>query len=180
MAQTKTNSSTRNSSSRSGGSSKSSRSGASKSSGSRKTTSQGSRKSTSQSRSRSSGSSRSAPQSSRSGAEKSRPTIAKIAEKAKGPALAGGAALVGLAGGVALNRKKKSRGVLSRIAMPKLGSGISMPKLKNGVSMPKPGPALDAVGKAAGTVAERSRRLGEMASEVQKASDAIGSRSKDG
>ena len=41
--------------------------------------------------------------------------MATVAEKAKGPALAGGAALVGLAGGMALKNGRKSRGVLDRI-----------------------------------------------------------------
>jgi hypothetical protein len=42
----------------------------------------------------------------------------------------------------------------------------------------KPGEALKAIGKAAGEVAQRSQRVGEVAAEVQKASDAIGNGTK--
>jgi hypothetical protein len=82
--------------------------------------------------------------------------------------MAGGAALVGLAGGMALAGRKKRRGVISRI------KGSSMPKIDTSkLSMPKPDSALKAVGNAAGTVADRSHRLGQVATEVQKASDTL-------
>jgi hypothetical protein len=94
-----------------------------------------------------------------------------VAEKAKGPALAGGAALIGLAGGMVLNRNKK-RGILDRVPTPSLKRPhVSMPK----ISRPniKADDALKRLGEAAGTVAQRSRQLGDVATEVQKASDAI-------
>ena len=89
--------------------------------------------------------------------------------------MAGGAALVGLAGGLVLSRNNKRRGVLGHLPTP----NVKMPKLsKPDVKMPKPGPTLKAIGDAAGEVAQRSQRLGEVASEVQKASTALGERSK--
>ena len=95
-----------------------------------------------------------------------------IAARAKGPAMAGGAALVGLAGGLALSRNKRRNGILGRIPTP----NVSKPKLSTPkVSMPKvkPDEALKTIGKAAGEVAQRSQRIGAVASEVQKASDAL-------
>ena len=96
--------------------------------------------------------------------------MATVAEKAKGPALAGGAALVGLAGGMALRNGRK-RGVLERLPTP----SVKLPKL----SMPdvKPDSALKSIGKAAGEVAQRSHRVGELAAQVEKASNAIGKKS---
>jgi hypothetical protein len=44
--------------------------------------------------------------------------------------------------------------------------------------MPKPDSALKSIGSAAGEVAERSQRLGQVAAEVQKASDAIANSKK--
>ena len=46
---------------------------------------------------------------------------------------------------------------------------MSAPK----ISMPKPGSVADTVGRAAGEVAQRSQQLGAVASDVQKASNAI-------
>jgi len=120
-------------------------------------------------------------------------TAARIASKAKGPALAGGAALVGLAGGAALNRNRNRglRGKMSKLGPPKLGTPkLSAPKLKTPKvntsklkskvpnQMPRPDAAVRAVGSAAGEVARRSSRIGQIASEVQKASEAIDDRSK--
>ncbi len=98
----------------------------------------------------------------------SRSTIGTIAEKAKGPALAGGAALLGVAGGVAMTRKRKRSNVLGRIPTPKLKAP----------SLPKPDAVVKAVSQAAGQVADGSHRVGEVAAQVQRASEAInGSRS---
>jgi hypothetical protein len=95
--------------------------------------------------------------------------MSTVVEKAKGPALAGGAALVGLAGGMALKNGRK-RSVLDRIPTPSTPR-MKLPKL----SMPdvKPDSTLKSVSKAAGEVAKRSHRVGEVASEVEKASKAI-------
>jgi hypothetical protein len=149
--------------SRSGNSSRSSakRGGSSSSSRSRKQT-QSSRKPQSRSSSQ------------RNGQEKS--TLESIASKAKGPAMAGGAALVGIAGGVALkNRQQKRRGLLSKVPTPKLKKpDVDLSKLKpSNVSLPKPDEALKAIGSAAGQVSEKSRKLGQVADDVQRASDAI-------
>ena len=97
-------------------------------------------------------------------------TMATVAEKAKGPALAGGAALVGLAGGMALRNGRK-RGVLERLPTP----SVKLPKLS--MSDVKPDSALKSIGKAAGEVALRSRRVGDVAAEVEKASNAISKKS---
>jgi hypothetical protein len=95
--------------------------------------------------------------------------MATVAEKAKGPALAGGAALVGLAGGMALKNGRK-HGVLDRLPSMK-APRVKLPKLSmNGV---KPDSALKSIGKAAGDVAQRSHRIGDVASEVEKASKAM-------
>ena len=50
---------------------------------------------------------------------------------------------------------------------------MKLPKL-SAPDMPKPATVVQAVGNAAGQVADRSNRLGQIAAEVQKASDAIG------
>ena len=98
-----------------------------------------------------------------------------FADKAKVPAAAGGAALLGLAGGVALSRNKRRKGVLGRMPKP----SMKMPKVKAPkISMPKPDSALKTIGNAAGEVAERSQRVGQVAAEVQKASDAIANSKK--
>jgi hypothetical protein len=103
---------------------------------------------------------------SRNGAEQSK--LAAFADRAKAPAAAGGAVLVGLAGGLALSRGKQRKGLRDRLP------DISMPKVKAPkVSLPKPDSALRAVGNAAGEVADRSHRVGQVAEQVQKASDAI-------
>jgi hypothetical protein len=78
--------------------------------------------------------------------------------------------MAGLAGGVALTRKRKSRGPLSRIPTPKLNKpSLSLPQ----VNVPKPQTVVKSVGKAAGEVAKRSEQVNRVASDVQKASDAI-------
>jgi hypothetical protein len=89
-------------------------------------------------------------------------TVAKVAEKAKVPVIAGGAALAGVAGAVVYNRNHRKRGVFGRVKS-------ATPNVK----LPKADEAVKAVGKAAGTVAERSRQVGDVASRVQKASDTI-------
>jgi hypothetical protein len=111
-----------------------------------------------------SSSARSTANSSRSQSSNGRSTstVAKVAEKAKLPVIAGGAALAGVAGAVAYNRNHKQRGVFGRVKS-------ATPNVK----LPKADEAVKAVGKAAGTVAERSRQVGEVASRVQKASDTI-------
>ena len=54
-----------------------------------------------------------------------------------------------------------------------------MPKVKAPkISMPKPDSALKTIGTAAGEVAERSERVGQVAAQVQKASDALANSKK--
>jgi hypothetical protein len=96
--------------------------------------------------------------------------LAAFADKAKAPAAAGGAALVGLAGGLALGRSRRRNGLRGRLAK----SSLKMPRVRAPkVSLPKPDSALKAVGSAAGTIAERSKQVERVASHVHQASDAI-------
>jgi hypothetical protein len=144
MAQTKTSSSRSASSRRTRSSSRSGSSGSRSSS--RKPSSSGARKP-----SRSSGSQ-----------QKGTSTISKIADKAKVPAIAGGAALVGLAGGLAL-KNGKSRGLSGR--MP---------------SLPKPkGSTVKVLGGAAKEIAKGGYAIGQLTSEVKKVRDAVEAKDTD-
>ncbi len=65
--------------------------------------------------------------------------------------------------------------MLARIPKP----SVKMPKVKApNISMPKPDSALKTIGSAAGQVAERSEGVGQVAAQVQKASDAIANSKK--
>ena len=76
---------------------------------------------------------------------------------------------------MALSRNNKRHGVLSRVPAPKLKApNLKLPKL-SAPEMPKPATVVKAVGNAAGQVADRSNRIGRIAADVQRASDAIGS-----
>ena len=179
MAQTKTRSSRSSSASSRSANKGSSNSAKSSGGSSRSSASSRTSKGTSQSRSSKSTQSkstqnrRSSPKSGggqSTGGQTGQPksTIGTIAEKAKGPALAGGAALLGIAGGVAMTRKRKRSSVLGRIPTPKLKAP----------SLPKSDAVVKAVSQAAGQVADGSHRVGEVAAQVQRASEAInGSRS---
>ena len=174
MAETKPRSSRSSSASSRSANKGSSNSAKSSGGSSRSSASSRTSKGTSQSRSRKSTQSKSTQN--RRSSSKSRggqgtnaqTTIGTIAEKAKVPALAGGAALLGVAGGVAMTRKRKRSNVLGRIPTPKLKAP----------SLPKPDAVVKAVNQAAGQVAHGSHRVGEVATQVQRASEAInGSRS---
>jgi hypothetical protein len=94
-------------------------------------------------------------------------TLSEIASKAKTPLLAGGAAVAGLAGGIALARNGRSKG----LPIPNVGgsrgkSNIPLPK----VSMPKLGKS-DSTGKALGATA---KALGKTAVEIGKAGYRVG------
>ena len=144
MAQTKTSSSRSASSRRTRSSSRSGSSGSRSSS--RSSSSSGARKP-----SRSSGSQ-----------QKGTSTISKIADKAKVPAIAGGAALVGLAGGLAL-KNGKSRGLSGR--MP---------------SLPKPkGSTVKVLGGAAKEIAKGGYAIGQLTSEVKKVREAVEAKDTD-
>jgi hypothetical protein len=99
--------------------------------------------------------------------QKQTSTLSEIASKAKTPLLAGGAAVAGLAGGIALARNGRSKG----LSIPSVGgsrskSNISLPK----VSMPKLGKS-DSTGKALGNTA---KALGKTAVEIGKAGYRVG------
>jgi hypothetical protein len=85
-----------------------------------------------------------------------------VAEKAKVPVIAGGAALVGLAGGLAL-KNGKSRGLSGR--MP---------------SLPKPkGSTVKVLGGAAKQLAKGGYAVGQLTSEVRKVREAVEARDSD-
>ena len=79
----------------------------------------------------------------------------------KGPALAGGAALAGIAGGMAVQSKRDSRRKV--LGMP-LGNGVG-----------KTGKNLAEAGQSVGRFTEN---LGEFAAEMRKAREAIDDRAK--
>ena len=98
----------------------------------------------------------------------------KVAEKAKGPALAGGAALLGLAGGVALNGKKRKGPFAngrSKLKMPQPNLKMPQPNLAKRLS--KINTSSLSFGNAATGVARGSSKVGEVASQVQKAAELI-------
>jgi hypothetical protein len=112
---------------------------------------------------------RKSAQGSRATAENGRSTVVKAAEKARVPALAGGVALLGLAGGVALSSRKKRNGILSGI-----GSKLSLPQPNLAKRLPTPnGSALHLLGDAATEVARGSSKVQGWASQVQKAAETI-------
>jgi hypothetical protein len=90
-----------------------------------------------------------------------------VADKAKVPALAGGAALVGLAGGLVLNNGKKRRSPLSG-RMPSID--LSLPKRK--------GSTVKVLGGAAKEIAKGGYALGQLTSEVRKVREAVESSDK--
>jgi len=153
MAQTKTRRSS--SSSRSGGSSR------------------GSTKSRSSSRGSANGRSRSGSTKARSGAKQttkrttraassnngSQSTLTKVVSKAKGPMIAGGAALAGLAGGAALARNGSRKGFMRGVSLPSLPK----PSFGDGESVSK------ALGSAAKGLGKAGLAAGELATEVRKA-----------
>lgn len=81
-------------------------------------------------------------------------TVSRLAEKAKGPALAGGAVLAGLAGGYALTN---GNGRMPKLSKP----SVDLPLLK-----PKKTTALKLLGGAAKTIAKGSYKVGQVTAEV--------------
>jgi hypothetical protein len=88
-----------------------------------------------------------------------------VADKAKVPALAGGAALVGLAGGLALSNGKK-RGLSGR--MPSVNLSLPRPK----------GSTVKALGGAAKEIAKGGYAIGQLTSEVRRVREAVESSDK--
>jgi hypothetical protein len=108
-------------------------------------------------------------------------TLHQVADKAKGPALAGGAALAAIAGGVALARNGRRSKGFSLPSMGKKRHGIHMPHVElPHVSLPhlpqrSDGDTADALratakalGAAAVEVGKAGYRAGELASEVRR------------
>jgi hypothetical protein len=82
-------------------------------------------------------------------------------QRAKGPAIAGGAALVGLAGGLALRNGRKR----SRFAMPRPNVNLRLPKPK--------GSTVKVLGGATKEIAKGGYKIGQLTSEVQKVRKAV-------
>jgi hypothetical protein len=88
--------------------------------------------------------------------------VASVVQRAKGPAIAGGAALVGLAGGLALKNGKKRSG---------FGAGS---RSKVNLSLPKPkGSTVKILGGAAKEIAKGGYKIGQLTSELQKVRKAV-------
>jgi hypothetical protein len=140
-----------------GAATRSRKSGTSSSSRSSSSRSTSSRSSGSSSGSRSSSSSRSRAN--------QQSTVQKVVDKAKVPALAVGAGLAGVAGGIALKGRQQSRnGLLSKLPKPSMPS-FSLPKTN--------GSMIKAVGEAAKGIADGSQKVGQVANQVQTASEAL-------
>jgi hypothetical protein len=86
--------------------------------------------------------------------------VAAMANKAKGPAIAGGAALMGLAGGIALKNGGKRNG--RRLSK---NLSINFPKGKTST--------VKVLGGAAKEIAKGGYKIGQLTSEVQKVRKAV-------
>lgn len=95
---------------------------------------------------------------------------AKVVERAKGPAMAGGAALVGLAGGLALSKNGRKSGGLRSLPRPKLN--LSMPKSRKSTAK--------VLGGAAKEIAKGGYKVGQLTSEVRKVREAVETKDSDG
>jgi hypothetical protein len=158
MAQTKTARSTAKKNSRkssSNGSRASGSSGRSKSSGSRAATSR-------KSSAKTAGRSRAAARKTANGGADAKSAVESVVKRAKGPAIAGGAALVGLAGGLALNNGKKRNGLIGK-GRPKVSLNLPKPK----------GSTVKILGGAAKEIAKGGYKVGQLTSEVQKVRKAV-------
>jgi hypothetical protein len=137
-------------------------------SASKRSSSGGSRARSSSSRSGSNRSRGKTAATARSRSSKSKPSrrtasapVANAIQRAKGPAIAGGAALVGLAGGLALRNGRKRNG----FAMPRPNVNLSLPKPK--------GSTVKILGGAAKEIAKGGYKIGQLTSEVQKVRKAV-------
>jgi len=108
--------------------------------------------------------SKSGSSSSKSGSRKQpqaqQSNLAAMAHKAKGPALAGGAALMGLAGGMAMKNggKRNGKGLSKNLS-------INFPKKKTST--------VKIVAGAAKEIAKGGYKIGQLTSEVQKVRKAV-------
>jgi hypothetical protein len=94
------------------------------------------------------------------GAKTAGGALGGVAQKAKGPALAGGAALAGLAGGLVIAGRSGPRRVLG---VPVPGTRRHLVK----VTAPRRARSKDLL-KAAGQVGSAGRQVGELATEVRR------------
>ena len=100
-------------------------------------------------------------------------TIASVAQRAKTPLLAGGAALAGLAGAVAVRSRTNHRsGPLTNVRKALSGGsrsgGFSLPKL------PKRGGSLkDSIGSLSKNVSEAAQQADKIGQRVSKAANAV-------
>ena len=158
MAQTKTParsraSSAKGSGKRSGGSKNGSQAQSRARSTQKRSTSKNGSRAKAGSKSGSSSGSRKQPQAQQS-------NLAAMAHKAKGPALAGGAALMGLAGGIALKNggKRNGKGLSKNLS-------INFPKGKTST--------VKVVAGAAKEIAKGGYKIGQLTSEVRKVREAV-------
>lgn len=86
--------------------------------------------------------------------------VAELASKAKGPLLAGGAALAGVAGGVALKSRNQNRRPIKRL------SSVSLPKSVKNLDLSKID--LDVITDAARTVRSIGEQVGDVADAAEK------------
>ena len=96
-------------------------------------------------------------------------TVGGVAQRAKGPAMAGGAALAGLAGGIVLATRGGRRKVLG---VPVPGTRRPLVKVKARRSKVQGKDLL----KAAGEVGSAGRQVGELASEMRLVRERMDSR----
>ena len=93
-----------------------------------------------------------------------RKTVSAVASKAKTPLVAGGAALVGLAGGVAISRNGSGKKLLG-VRMPQIGGGGSTKKAMEG--------ATKALGTAAKELGKAGYQAGQLTSEVRRVRERV-------
>jgi hypothetical protein len=98
-----------------------------------------------------------------SGAKTTGNALGTAAHKAKGPAVAGGAALAGLAGGLAIATRGRRRRVLG---VPVPGSARPLIKITTPRRRTRKGVGRDLM-KAAGEVGSAGRQAGEVANEIR-------------
>jgi hypothetical protein len=117
------------------------------------------------------------------GAQGATERLGRIASKAKTPLLAGGAAVAGLVGGIALSRNGAVKGLQipksgrrrKKVSMPNLSMpNVSMPKLGGRESMTKAlGATAKALGNTAVEVGKTGYRIGELTSEVRRVRERV-------
>jgi hypothetical protein len=100
-----------------------------------------------------------------SGVQSTGDAVTTVAKKAKGPALAGAAALAGLAGGLAI--ASRAGGPRRVLGVPVPGTRRSLIKINTPRRVKARGASKDLL-KAAGEVGSAGRRVGELVTELQR------------